>query len=115
MEKIHLACLLSNMYMCEIDMILIGGDINTRLGHMKDYIEGLDNVPPRTIIDKKQNEHRKLSNDFLLQSKMCVVSGRVNPLKDSFTLISHKGRSVVDYFIISNDCIDNMLDFEVKT
>ena len=86
--------------MCEIDMVILGRDFNARLGNMKDFIEGLDEIPPRTVIDETQNEHGKLFNDFLLQSKSCILNGRIEPLKDSFTSISHKGRSIVDYFVV---------------
>ena len=86
----------------------ITGDFNARMGNMKDYVEDLDEIPPRTVLDENQNEHGKLFNDFLLQSKMCVLDGRIDPLKDSYTSISHKGRSVVDYLVTQYNCIDNV-------
>ena len=80
--------LLANMFeLCEMDLIIMGGDFNARLGNMKDYIEDLDEIPPRTVLDENQNEHGKLFNDFLLQSKMCVINGRIDPLEASYTSI----------------------------
>ncbi len=101
--------------MYEIDLILIGGDFNARMGKMKDYIPDLDNAIERRIIDETQNDHGKLFNDFLLQTKMCIVNGRVNPLQDNYMSISHKGKAVVDYFVTEYSTFDNITDFEVIT
>ena len=99
----------------DVDLIFIGGDLNARLGKMHDFIEGIDDVSERVIIDDTPNDHGKLFNDFLLQTKMCIINGRVNPLRDNYTSISHKGKAVVDYFLTEYNTMSNITDFEVIT
>ena len=44
--------------------------------------------------------------DFLLRCKMCVLNGQVEG-ENSFTSISQRGRSVVDYFFSHIDSLDH--------
>ena len=46
--------------------IIICGDFNARCGDESDYIEGVDNVPPREVIDHKLNSYGQLLIDFLV-------------------------------------------------
>ena len=39
----------------DCDAVYIARDLNDRIGDMKDFIPGLDNVPERVIIDKTKN------------------------------------------------------------
>ncbi len=92
--------LLEDVYVYQNDgLICICGDFNSRIGDMPDYIEGADGIPHRVVLDYEENEHGNLLVNFLINSNMCTLNGR-NGSDDNFTCISHKGRSVIDYFIV---------------
>ena len=46
--------------------VVICGDMNSRLGHFEDFIEGVDDIPPRNILDYNSNGHGTLFGDFLI-------------------------------------------------
>ena len=108
--------LVSKMYEYDdIDLVVFMGDFNSRIGARADYIEGLDDVPPRTNIDGEVNDHGKSLLQFMLQTKTCVLNGRIDPLSDNFTSISHRGRSVVDYIIVPHEHLYMVKSFRVST
>ena len=76
-----------NVYIC--------GDFNSRCGDTSDYIEGVDDVRERDIIDVTSNHYGDLLLDFLVDCNFCMINGRVKG-KNDFTSVSHRGRSVVD-------------------
>jgi exonuclease III len=97
------------------------GDFNARIGRELDYIEedrcGHDSfVPPpddyipqniqaRNSKDINLNSYKRPFLDMLINNKLHVLNGRT--LGDSFgefTCIQTSGASVVDYFIISQNC-----------
>jgi hypothetical protein len=39
--------------------------------------------------------------EFLQDSKMYIINGRIIPLRDNFTSISGKGKAVVDFMVTS--------------
>ena len=43
------------------------------------------------------------------------MNGRVTPLNDDFTSISPKGKAVVDYIMVSQDCLNLCTEFQVIT
>ena len=43
----------------------------------------------------------------------CLVNGRVSPLTDSYTTVSHRGKYVVDYVITRHEDISKIEHFEV--
>ena len=49
--------ILSLMYNMEYENFIICGDLNSRIGNMSDYINDVDNVAPREILDKYVNQH----------------------------------------------------------
>ena len=51
---------------------------------------------------------------FLLESRMCIASGRVEPTVDDFTSVSTKGRAVVDCIESSHDFVRNCIRCEVS-
>ena len=97
----------------DADAFYICGDLNSRLGNKTDFISGIDNLDEREILDVVRNSHGAALHEFLLDSRFCVVNGRISPEKDNFTFVHPRGRSVVDYFLTSIDCIDTCIDFEV--
>ena len=59
------------------------------------------------------NQHGVALVEFLLESKMCILNGRINPQNDDFTCVSTKGRSVVDYVIVPQSFLKKYIDFRV--
>ena len=82
------------MYIC--------GDFNSRCGDASDYIEGIDDVRERDIIDVTSNHYGDLLLDFLVDCNFCMINGRVKG-KNDFTSVSHRGRSVVDYVLVPHE------------
>ena len=86
----------------EADFVICGGDFNARIGNKNDYVERIDHVQPRIILDREINKHAEPFIEFLPSAKMCIINGRVTG-KDDFTYISPKGKSVVEYCLTPMD------------
>lgn len=97
----------------ESDAIYICGDFNSRIGNKKDYIDVIDNLSQRNVLDSTVNNHGICLHDFLLDSCYCIVNGRISPEADNFTFLHSRGRSVVDYFLVSCENIELCKSFEV--
>ena len=54
--------------------VYICGDFNSRVGDASEFIEGVDDVTPREIIDHSSNVNGDLFIDFLVDSGMCMVN-----------------------------------------
>ena len=89
--------------------IIICGDFNSRLGSESDYIEGVDAVKPREIIDTSANSYCDILSDFLIDCNLCILNGRLG--KNDFTHISTRGKSVVDYVFVPHEQLSNFCDF----
>ena len=94
--------------------LVISGDFNSRLGDKQDVPGTLDYIPPRQNIDSNRNRFGQYLLEFLNDSNSCVLNGHGNLLLDNFTSISHRGRSVVDYYIVPRDQFKLMSEFSVK-
>ena len=46
---------------------------------------------------------------------MARVNGRSCPLADNFTCVSHKGTSVMDYFVVAHETFEQVKNFDVKS
>ena len=104
--------LLKLVYMySEVDSFIILGDLNSRIGNLKDYMEECDSLPARAInIDNTVNNHGRELIEFLCDSKTCILNGRLNvPDSNNFTFSSTRGNSVVDYIICTHDSL-NLFD-----
>ncbi|VDI68964.1 Hypothetical predicted protein [Mytilus galloprovincialis] len=107
--------------------VYIGGDVNSRCGSEQDYIQGVDDINDREIIDVSSNKYGDLLIDFLTSCNLCMLNGRADGNND-FTCVSKRGRSVVDYvfapheqldmctscdvYLMSNLIVDTGLNFE---
>ena len=80
---------------------------------MQDFIEGVDNVQIRKVIDDVSNRNGDLLIEFLIDCNMCMVNGRIG--SQDFTNISLKGKSVVDYVLTPHEQIFDVIDFKVHT
>ena len=80
-------------------------DFNSRVGDDRDYIEEVDEVRPRSILDFTSNANGDLPNDFLIDN------GGIG--MNNYTHVSHRGKSVVDYVFVPLEQVLNIEDFEV--
>ena len=62
------------------------GDYNARCGDCSDYIEDVDDVIPREVLDTYCNRNGDALIDMLIDCNMCMVNGRVG--NQDFTSIS---------------------------
>ena len=95
--------LISTIYLNEADCFVICSDLNARTGDLKDFVEGIDDIPTRDTIDNKINSHGRSLIEFLLDSKFCMLNGRL--CEPVHTCISTKGLSTVDYMLVPHSCL----------
>lgn len=81
--------------------LIVCGDLNARVGQESDYIEGVDDVKPREVIDDTINRYGDHFLDFLINCNFCMLNGRLGT--NDFTHISKRGRSVVDYVCVPHE------------
>ena len=87
-------CLLTQIYMYrDCAVYNICGDFNGRCGYEPDFIEGVDTVPERDVLDKKRNGHGSQLLDFLVTSACCMLNGRVGSVDNigATTVSPHPG------------------------
>lgn len=88
--------LLAGVYLYqEVDMFYICGDFNSRCADKLDYVDGVDNIPGRRVVDHRTNGYGDLLCEFLISANCCMLNGRTEAGSD-FTLVSANGQSVVD-------------------
>ncbi len=75
-------------------MMLVMGDYNARCGPLLDFVDDIDNVPYRNVIDTVVNSYGEMLIDFMMSASMCMLNVR----NYDFTC---KDVSVEDYAIIS--------------
>ncbi len=108
--------IMSQLYLCsDADIVVLCGDLNARIGGMKDYTQNIDLIEERIVIDQNVNNHGKTFIEFLNDSKMCVLNGRGESKHDNFTYVSPQGKSVVDYFFVPHDVLKYCTNFKVQT
>ena len=96
----------------DIAEFYICGDFNARCGDMADYIEGVDHLPVRQVIDYTLNAYSDLFVDFLINVNCCIVNGR-NSTADDYTFVSTRGCSVVDYCLTAYETLSRISNFKV--
>ena len=106
--------LLGQIYLLsDKDAIVVCGDLNSRIGEMPDFISDVDGISCRTVIDKTVNQHGHTFIDFLIDAKMCVLNGRFCNNSDTYTSVSTRGRSVVDFIAVPYECFGSCENFQV--
>ena len=90
--------------------LFVCGELNSRVGDDSDYIEGVDDVRPRSILDLTSNANGDLLIDFLVDCGLCMINGRIGT---NNTHVSHRDKSVVDYVFVPYEQLLNTEDFEV--
>ena len=105
--------LLERFYLYQnMGIVCISGDFNGRIGKLPDYIEGVDSLPKRTVLDYANNKHGDVLLEFLIRANLCVLNGR-NSVCDDYTYVSSKGASVVDYSIVMHEQLELFNGFKV--
>ena len=105
--------LLSHVYMYQkLGPFIIMDDFNSRCVDAQDYIEGVDSIGDRDIVDRTVNDHSEQSIQFLISAICCMLNGRKSLVND-YTCISGKGLSVVDYVVVPHEHLDWYSDFTV--
>ena len=109
--------LLSQIYLLnEIDAIVVCGDLNSRVGKLDDYIPDVDELSCRKIVDNIVNQHGKGLIEFLKESRLCMLNGRVGEEGDNdYTCTTSRGRSVVDYILTNHETIQYCSKFKVMS
>jgi len=109
------AHIISQMYMNQnADAVVMCGDFNSRIGSMSDIVNDVDDIVTRKVLDTVKKGHGESFIDFVKDSKLAIVNGRVDPENDNFTFVSSRGRSVVDYFLVPQDCLEFCKSFTVQ-
>jgi hypothetical protein len=97
------------VYQEECDLFYLCGDFNGRCGNLPDFIEGVDSVCERQVLDTTVNKYGELLCDFLLSSDCCMLNGR-NTDGNYYTF---RDVSVIDYCLIPHHALDLFMDFVV--
>ena len=104
---LYISTVMQTRYFC--------GDFNGRVGKPADIVSGLDeDIPPRTCLDEVKKGHGDVLLEFIKDGRLAILNGRINPMADNFTCVSHRRRSVVDYMLVPHDCLKFCLDFKVE-
>ena len=110
--ELFYATLLEQVYSYQNEgRLFICGDFNSRVGDASEYIEGVDDVMSRDVVDHTVNNNGDLLIDFMVDSGLCMVNGRVG--HNDFTHVSHRGKSVVDYVCVPYEQLCFVSDFHV--
>ena len=108
--------LLGQIYLLsDVDTVVLAGDLNSRIGNMSDTISDMDNIPKRNCLDTAVNSHGHIFLEFLNDSKMYVLNGRFRESDNSFTSVSSKGKSIVDYICVPHDNFPEFQSFQVTS
>lgn len=95
------------------DSVLLAGDFNSRIGnisYLNDFIDR--DIPARTPIDLTKAGHWEEFIDFVKDTRLTILNGCINPENDNYTNIK-RGKSVVDYMMIPQDCLSQVTNFRV--
>ncbi len=90
------------------DICVIGGDVNGMIGNKQDAVSEIDAVCKRHPLDLEKNKHGDALIEFLIDSKYCIVNGRV-------TAVSTKGKLVVDYLLTKFENVNYFQTCRVHT
>ena len=95
------------------DAYYMAADLNAPIGGHCDYIQGLEDIRPRTVIDNIKRGHGDTFLEFLKDSKSCVLNGRFDANMDNYTSVSSRGKAIVDYIITSHEALNTVEYFKV--
>ena len=97
----------------ECEEVIICGDFNARIGNKLDILDS-DEVVDRKVIDQTVTPQGQMLLNLLIDTKTCIVNGRVTPQLDDFTSVApHKEKAVVDYCITRVNELSHIVYMEV--
>ena len=76
-----------------------------------DYVEGVDVVRPRTIVDFYENRKGDKFSEFLYDVNFAILNGRFND--SNFTYITPSGRYVADYMCVPYEEMESIQTFKI--
>lgn len=108
--------------------LMICGDFNARTGNLDDFIsnDGANHLPiydyrPDTVIKHRYSKDSVVDRrgkdlvDLCIGTQMRLLNGRLfGDNSGQYTCFSHNGQSVVDYCMVSEKFIDQVLFFKVS-
>ena len=97
---------------CKNEMFYICGDFNARCANFNDFIEGVDTIQDRHIVDFCSNKYGELLCEFLIDTSCCILNGR-NMCSNDYTCIKSQGCSVVDYCLVPHEDLSKFTEFKV--
>ena len=97
------------LYQEECDLFYLCGDFNGRCGNLPDFIEGVDTVSERQILDTSVNKYGEMLCNFLVSSDCCMLNGR-NNIRNLYTF---KDISLIVYCLIPHHAFELFNDFGV--
>ncbi len=92
------------------NMFYISGALNGRCGGVPDFIEDVDPVQERDIVDTVLNGSGNLLIDFLLSSNYCILNGR----NSTHNELTFRDISVIDYCLVAHEHLSHFQNFEVQ-
>ena len=98
----------------DCDLLIAGGDLNSRTQDDLDYLPCVDaDVSSRSNPDNEKNKHGEYFLQFLKDNRALICNGRVTPDLNDFTFVSPRGRSVPDYIYCPADHIQYCVSMQV--
>ena len=92
------------------------GDFNSRSSNFQDFIPGIDGIPERHVTDFTPNKYGQQFCEFLIDANYCILNGRQNLIKNTYTFVSPtQGSSVVDYCVVPYEQLWNFDSFNVQS
>jgi hypothetical protein len=97
------AVLWEDLFDC--DLLIGGGDLNSRVKDMLDYIPDIDGklIPSRKNPDRIKNKHGDCFISFLKDNRSLILNGRITPQFNNYTFVSTRGCSVPDFLFCPVD------------
>lgn len=74
-------------------------ETNAQVGDQENFIDGVDTIPQRHMVDYNKNQYCDVFIDFLISTNLCILNG-INFKTNNFTSVSLKGSAVVDYVLV---------------
>ena len=99
----------------EVDIILVCGDLNARIGNKNDCAY-FDSIPVRKILEEGVNQQGQKLLSFIHETHTCILNGRITPNLDDFTSVtSYRGCAVVDYGITRQTDLHKIIEMKVES
>lgn len=96
--------------------LLIGGDLNARIGEECSIIDQRDGTDKqRKSKDKKINNEGKILTSIVEEKGWVILNGNIpNDEEGEFTYIGPKGQSVIDYTVTNEKALTKIKCFEIE-